>query len=91
MDTPVGRFDFIFDHKLFYRCLDLLMVLGGARDLTVGRRVHRVHKVYLYPLPVLIVGSLAKTSRYTCGGSILSGGARSPPQFRDSVRTLWLL
>jgi len=24
-----------------------LMVLGGARDLIVGRRVHRVHKVYL--------------------------------------------
>jgi len=47
MDTPVGRFDFIFDHKLFYRCVDLLMVLGGARDLIVGRRVHRVHKVYL--------------------------------------------
>ncbi|HEY4840351.1 MAG TPA: hypothetical protein VIH78_00180 [Terriglobales bacterium] len=55
MDAPVDRFDFIFHHNLFYLCLDLLMVLGGARDLMVDRRVHRVHKVYLYALPALIV------------------------------------
>lgn len=53
MDAPLGRFDFIFDHNLFYLCLDLLMVLGVARDLIVDRRVH---KVYLYALPALIVG-----------------------------------
>lgn len=53
MDAPVGRFDFLFNHSLFYLCLDLLMALGIVRDLVVDRRVH---KVYLYALPVLIVG-----------------------------------
>jgi FtsH-binding integral membrane protein len=53
MDAPVGRFDFLFNHNLFYLCLDLLIVLGVVRDLVVDRRVH---KVYLYALPVLIVG-----------------------------------
>lgn len=53
MDAPVGRFDFVFDHNLFYLCLDLLMALGIARDLVVDRRVH---KVYFYALPALIVG-----------------------------------
>jgi len=53
MDAPIGRFDYLFNHNLFYPCLDLLMVLGVARDLLVDRRVH---KVYLYALPLLIVG-----------------------------------
>jgi len=53
MDAPIGRFDYLFDHNLFYPCLDLLMVLGVARDLLVDRRVH---EVYLYALPLLIVG-----------------------------------
>ena len=53
MDAPVGRFDFLFNHNLFYLCLDLLMGLGIVRDLIVDRRVH---KVYLSALPVLIVG-----------------------------------
>jgi hypothetical protein len=53
MDAAVGRFDFVFNHSLFFPCLDLLMVLGMMRDLIVDRRVH---KVYLYTLPVLIVG-----------------------------------
>jgi len=53
MDAPVGRFDFVFNHNLFYLCLDLLMVLGVVRDLVVDRRVH---KVYFYALPLLIVG-----------------------------------
>jgi len=53
MDAPVGRFDFLFNHNLFYLCLDLLMALGVLRDVVVDRRVH---KVYLYALPVLIVG-----------------------------------
>ena len=53
MDAPVGRFDFLFNHNLFYLFLDLLMALGIGRDLIVDRRVH---KVYLYVLPVLIVG-----------------------------------
>jgi hypothetical protein len=53
MDAPLGRFDYLFDNNLFYPCLDLLMMLGVARDLLVDRRVH---KVYLYALPLLIVG-----------------------------------
>jgi len=53
MDAPVARFDYVFDHNLFFPCLDLLILLGVARDLLVDRRVH---KVYLYALPVLIVG-----------------------------------
>ena len=53
MDAPFGRFDFLFDHSLFYLCIDLLIALGVLRDLVVDRRVH---KVYLYALPALIVG-----------------------------------
>jgi hypothetical protein len=53
MDAAVGRFDYIFNHNLFFPCLDLLILLGVARDLAVDRQVH---KVYLYALPPLIVG-----------------------------------
>jgi FtsH-binding integral membrane protein len=53
MDAPVARFDYVFDHNLFFACLDLLILLGVARDLLVDRRVH---KVYLCALPLLIVG-----------------------------------
>lgn len=53
MAAPLARFDFLFNHNLFYLCLDLLIVLGIVRDLVVDRRVH---KVYLYALPALIVG-----------------------------------
>ena len=53
MDAAVGRFDYIFNHNLFFPCLDLLILLGVARDLAVDRRVH---KVYLYALPPLIAG-----------------------------------
>ena len=53
MDAAFGRFADLFDHNLFYPCLDLLIVLGVARDLLVERRVH---KVYLYALPLLMVG-----------------------------------
>lgn len=53
MDAAVGRFDFIFNHNLFFLCLDVLVALGIARDLIVDGRVH---KVYVYALPVLIVG-----------------------------------
>ncbi len=45
MDAAFGRFDYLFNNNLFYPCLDLLIVLGVARDLLVDRRVH---KVYLY-------------------------------------------
>lgn len=53
MDAPVGRFDFIFNHNLFYPCLDLLILLGVGRDLMVNRRIH---PAYRYALPLLIVG-----------------------------------
>jgi len=56
MDAPIGRFDYLFNNNLFYPCLDLLMLLGVARDLLVDRRVH---KVYVYALPLLIVGQTA--------------------------------
>jgi hypothetical protein len=52
MDAAVGRFDFIFNHNLFYPVLDLLIVLGMVRDWVVDGRVH---KVYLYALPPMIV------------------------------------
>jgi hypothetical protein len=53
MDAAFGRFDYIFNNNLFFPCLDLLIVLGVVRDLLVERRVH---KVYFYALPLLIVG-----------------------------------
>ncbi len=53
MDAALGRFDFLFNHSLFFVCLDLLIVLGVLRDVVVDGRVH---KVYLYALPALIVG-----------------------------------
>jgi hypothetical protein len=53
MDAAFGRFDYLFDHNLYFACLDLLILLGVGRDLLVDRRVH---KVYLYALPLLIVG-----------------------------------
>ena len=53
LDAAFGRFDYLFDHNLFFPCLDLVILLGVARDLLVDRRVH---KVYLYALPLLFVG-----------------------------------
>ncbi len=53
MDAGFGRFDYLFNNNLFFPCLDLLIILGMARDLLVDRRVH---KVYLYAAPLLIVG-----------------------------------
>ena len=52
MDAAIGRFDFMFNHNLFYPALDCLIVLGIVRDWVVDKRVH---KVYLYALPSLIV------------------------------------
>ncbi len=53
MDAAVARFDFVFDHRLFFLCVDLLITLGVLRDVVVDRRVH---KVYRYALPALIAG-----------------------------------
>ncbi len=53
MDAAIGRFDFWFNHNIFYAGLDLLIVAGMMRDLVVDGRIH---KVYVYALPVLVVG-----------------------------------
>jgi hypothetical protein len=78
MDAAFGRFDYLFDHDLFFfPCLDLLLVLGVGHDLLLDRRVH---KVYLWALPLLIVGA----SRYTSGRAILPGSRGSPTRFSDN-------
>jgi hypothetical protein len=38
---------------VFYAGVDVLVLLGVARDLIVNRRIHQV---YLYGLPALILG-----------------------------------
>jgi len=48
-----ARFDYVFYHNLFYVCVDVVMLLGVARDLLVDRRVN---KVYLYGIPALVIG-----------------------------------
>jgi hypothetical protein len=53
MDASLGRFDFWFNHSIFYVAVDLLIVAGMTRDLIVDGRIH---KVYLYALPVMIIG-----------------------------------
>ena len=52
MDAAIGRFDFWFNHSIFYVGLDLLIVLGMTRDWIVDGRIN---KVYLYALPAMIV------------------------------------
>ena len=52
MDAAIGRFDFMFNHNLFYLALDGLIALGMARDWVVDGRVH---KIYRYALPAMIV------------------------------------
>ena len=52
LDAAFGRINYLFDHNLFFVCVDLLILLGAARDLLVNRRVH---KVYLVALPIMIV------------------------------------
>ena len=52
MDAAIGRFDFMFNHSLFFPALDCLIVLGMLRDWAVDKRVH---KVYVYALPSLMI------------------------------------
>lgn len=52
MDAPIGRFDFMFDHNIVFLALDGLIGLGMVRDWIVDKRIH---KLYLYALPTLIV------------------------------------
>ena len=51
LDAAFGRYDYIYDHGLFFWCLDGVILLGVLRDLFVNRRIH---KVYLYALAPLI-------------------------------------
>jgi hypothetical protein len=52
LDAAFGRYDYIFNNGLFFWCLDGVILLGVLRDLFVNRRIH---KVYLYALPSLVV------------------------------------
>jgi hypothetical protein len=52
MDAAIGRFDFMFNHNLFFPAVDCLIALGMVRDWVVDGRVH---KVYLCALPAMIV------------------------------------
>ena len=52
LDAAFGRFDYIYNHGLFFPCLDGVILLGVLRDLYVNRRIH---KVYAYALPPLMV------------------------------------
>lgn len=52
MAAALGRFDFLIGNNLFYAALDLLVVLGMLRDWNVDGRVH---KVYCYALPMMVV------------------------------------
>ena len=51
MDAAIGRFDFWFNHNLFFPFLDGLIILGAVRDQIVDGRIH---KVYLYALPPMM-------------------------------------
>ena len=53
LDAAFARFDYVFNHSLFLVCVDAVMLLGVARDLLVDKRVH---KVYLYGIPALVIG-----------------------------------
>lgn len=57
MDAALGRFDFWFDHNLFYVGLDALMGLGMLRDRLVDGRINRIYGYAL--LPMIVVQSLA--------------------------------
>ncbi|MGP8252937.1 MAG: hypothetical protein ACLQHF_12960 [Terracidiphilus sp.] len=52
LDAAFGRWDYLFDHDLYFVCLDAVTLLGVARDLLVNKRIHRV---YLTALPLLIL------------------------------------
>ena len=53
LDAGIGRFDFWFNHNLFYPFVDSLIVLGMLRDWYVEGRVNRVYVYALIPMVVL--------------------------------------
>jgi FtsH-binding integral membrane protein len=52
LDAAFARIDYLFNHNLFFLCLDAVILLGVARDLLVNRRIHVVYRV---ALPMLMV------------------------------------
>ena len=52
MDAAIGRFDFMFDHNLFFPALYCLIALGMVRDWVVEKRIHNV---YRYALPAMVI------------------------------------
>jgi hypothetical protein len=50
MDAAFGRVEYIFNHNLYYLCLDGVVLLGVLRDLVVNRSIHKVYRVVLPPL-----------------------------------------
>lgn len=52
LDAPFDRIDYIFDHNLGFLFVDVVILLGVARDLLVDRRIHRV---YLVALPLIMI------------------------------------
>jgi hypothetical protein len=62
MDAAFGRFEVFDRFDCYYICLDVYIFFGVFRDLIVDKRVH---KVYLYTLPIIIFGqSLATYLRF---------------------------
>jgi len=52
LDAAFGRQDYVFNHNLYFWCLDGVILLGVVRDLVVNQRIH---KVYLVTVPVLVI------------------------------------
>ena len=55
LDAAFGRFNYLFNHSLFFFAVDAVILLGVARDLLVNRRIHIVYRV---ALPSLVVVQL---------------------------------
>ena len=55
LDAAFGRFDYLFNHSLFFIAVDAVILLGVARDLLVNRRIHIVYRVALPSLVVVQV------------------------------------
>jgi len=72
MDAAFGRNDYIFNHNLYFPCLDGVILLGVVRDLLVDGKIHKLYRVVLPPLWVaqavtvyLYAGSPAWWLRFT--------------------------
>jgi hypothetical protein len=52
LDAAFNRFDFIFFNSLGFVFVDLVVLLGVARDLVVDRRIHTV---YVVAIPSIVV------------------------------------